>query len=96
MTATAKQRSTGSAGQAKRGADARDWSWAEAARPPVLLVHGDADEVLPVAALPRAAAGLRAAGVAVEAHVRPGLGHGIDAEGLALASAFLARAIEAE
>ena len=30
MTATAKQRSTGSAGQAKRGADARDWSWAEA------------------------------------------------------------------
>ncbi len=63
------------------------------ARPPVLLVHGDADEVLPVAALPRAAASLRAAGITVEAHVRPGLGHGIDAEGLALASAFLARAI---
>ena len=62
------------------------------ARPPVLLVHGDADEVVPARALSHAEAGLRAIGVRVEAHMRPGLGHGIDPEGLALACDFLHRA----
>ena len=58
-------------------------------RPPVLLVHGDADEVVPVRALAHAAAGLKAAGVAVEELLRPGLGHGIDEEGLTRGGAFL-------
>lgn len=60
-------------------------------RPPVLLVHGDADEVVPVRNLPAAAAALTAAGVGVETVRRPGLGHGIDAEGIARGAAFLAR-----
>ncbi len=58
-------------------------------RPPVLLVHGADDELVPIAALDEAAAGLTAAGIEVESHRRPGLGHGIDAEGLALATRFL-------
>ena len=62
-----------------------------AARPPVLLVHGDRDEVIPVEALAETAGALAGAGLAVEWHVRPGLGHGIDGEALALGGAFLAR-----
>lgn len=58
-------------------------------RPPMLLVHGDADQVVPPAALPLAVAGLRAAGVPVEEIVRPGLGHGIDEEGLRRGGLFL-------
>jgi len=65
------------------------------ARPPVLLVHGDADEVVPFGALASAEAALRAAGVPVEAHARPGLGHGIDQPGLELAARFLLRAFGA-
>lgn len=60
-------------------------------RPPVLLVHGDADQMLPVAALPEAVTGLEAAGVAVESHVRPGLGHGIDEACIRLALRFLVK-----
>ncbi len=62
-------------------------------RPPVLLVHGDQDPIVPVQALPAAAAALKAQGVSVETHVRPGLGHGIDADGLALGRRFLERAL---
>ena len=65
-------------------------------RPPVLLVHGEADEVIPAQALPAADQGLRAAGVTVSAHRRPGLGHGIDEQGIALAQAALAKAFAPE
>ena len=41
--------------------------------------------------LPEAVAALEAAGVPVEGHVRPGLGHGIDEEGLRLGLDFLKR-----
>jgi phospholipase/carboxylesterase len=65
------------------------------ARPPVLLVHGDADPVVPVEALPAAVAALKAGGFAVEWARRPGLGHGIDAEGLHLGGQFLSRVLAA-
>ncbi len=58
-------------------------------RPPVLLVHGDADPVIPIQALPAAVKGLKAAGVQVDSHVRPGLGHGIDDDGVRLGVAFV-------
>ncbi|MBT3238855.1 MAG: phospholipase [Rhodospirillaceae bacterium] len=64
-----------------------------ASRPPVLLTHGDADPVLPVAALPDAVAGLEAAGVTVEHHIRPGLPHGIDEECIRLGQEFLKRVL---
>ena len=61
-------------------------------KPPFLLIHGDADQVVPVQALQAAAAGLQAAGLPVQWSVRPGLPHGIDPEGIAAGSAFLAKA----
>ena len=59
-------------------------------RPPVLLVHGDADEIVPVSALHDAVAGLSAAGIGVIWHVCPGMGHQIDGTGLEMGGAFLA------
>lgn len=50
-------------------------------RPPVLLVHGEVDDIVPVQATYLAEAALRAAGVPVEALYRPGLAHGIDRAG---------------
>jgi phospholipase/carboxylesterase len=61
-------------------------------RPPVLLCHGEIDDLVPLPALHLAAGGLAAAGVAVDWHVSPGLGHGIDPDGLELAGRFLAEA----
>ncbi|HWK43545.1 MAG TPA: dienelactone hydrolase family protein [Stellaceae bacterium] len=60
------------------------------ARPPILLVHGDADAVLSVDFLDAATGALKAEGFAVTAVRRPGLGHGIDQAGLAEAARFLA------
>ncbi|MEQ8389028.1 MAG: alpha/beta fold hydrolase [Alphaproteobacteria bacterium] len=61
----------------------------DVAHPPVLLVHGAADTVVPAHALDMTRESLWAAGVDVTAHLRPGLGHGIDPEALALARDFL-------
>ena len=60
-----------------------------ASRPPVLLVHGDQDEVVSPEALPAATAALQGLGVKVAQDLRPGLGHGIDEAGVALAASFL-------
>ena len=60
-------------------------------RPPVLLVHGDQDQLIPVQALMHAAQGLAALEIPVEWHVSPGVGHGIDQEGLRQGGEFLAR-----
>jgi len=62
------------------------------APPPILLLHGTDDQVIPDAALFAAAVALGAAGAAVQWHRTPGLGHGIDAEGMVLAGRFLADA----
>lgn len=61
------------------------------ARPPVLLVHGDSDDLIPVQALFHAAQGLSALEIPVEFHVSAGIGHGIDQEGLRQGGEFLAR-----
>lgn len=61
-------------------------------RPPVLLVHGDQDEVIPVDALFAAAEGLAAADIPTEWHLSFGVGHGIDPEGLRHGGAFIASA----
>jgi phospholipase/carboxylesterase len=60
-------------------------------RPPVFLIHGDADELIPVQALFHAAQGLAALDVPVEWHISAGIGHGIDQEGLRQGGEFLAR-----
>lgn len=59
-------------------------------RPPVLLVHGDQDDVVPVQSLPAAAEALQQAGWReVYAHIQKGTGHGIAPDGLNVALAFL-------
>jgi phospholipase/carboxylesterase len=61
------------------------------ARPPVLLIHGDRDDLIPPEALFQATQTLAALEVPVEWHLSPGVGHGIDAEGLRHGGEFLAR-----
>ncbi len=60
-------------------------------RPPVLLVHGDQDDLIQPQALFQATQGLSAIGVPVEWHLSAGVGHGIDGEGLRHGGEFLAR-----
>lgn len=61
------------------------------ARPPVLLIHGDSDDLIPPQALFLATNGLAALGVPVEWHLSAGIGHGIDQEGLRQGGEFLAK-----
>lgn len=57
---------------------------------PVLLVHGDQDDVVPVQSLPEAAEGLQNAGFKeVFAHIQKGTAHGIAQDGLSVSLAFL-------
>jgi len=58
-------------------------------KPPVLLAHGTADEVVPYDSLAAAEKGLTAAGIEVETLSCPGIGHGIDENGLVRGAEFL-------
>ena len=58
--------------------------------PPVQLVHGSADQVVPYALMREAAQILKPLGVVVDSVERPGLGHGIDPDGLMASILFLA------
>ena len=63
------------------------------ARPPILMIHGEADDLIPVAALHTGREALAEAGLLVEWHVREGLGHGIDPEGQFMAGHFIAQVL---
>lgn len=58
-------------------------------KPPVLLLHGNADQIVPFSDLQKATDALLAAGFTTYAHVMEGGGHGISPEGLGLALSFL-------
>jgi phospholipase/carboxylesterase len=60
-------------------------------RPPILLVHGDRDELIPPQALFLSSQYLAALEIATEWHIAAGLGHGIDQEGLRHGIEFLIR-----
>jgi phospholipase/carboxylesterase len=62
-------------------------------RPPILLIHGDADPMIPLAGLFQAKEALTRQGFSVESHVSPGLGHSIDEAGLDLGGRFLERVL---
>ena len=62
----------------------------EWAKPPVALIHGDRDGVVPVQLSIDADAALRAKGVESMLHISPGTAHGIARDGLAFAGQFLA------
>ena len=60
-----------------------------ASKPPILLIHGDSDEVVPVAARHKTVAALAAAEIPARWHICEGLGHGIDQPGLDTGGKFL-------
>lgn len=63
-------------------------------RPPVCLIHGKDDDVLPLAMMEEALQVLRDNDIPVEATVLPNLGHGVNQQGLDLGAAFLARVFQ--
>ncbi len=58
-------------------------------RPPVLLIHGDQDPVVPFDDMAKAGNALVAAGFETYGHVMQGTGHGIAPDGLGVALQFL-------
>lgn len=58
-------------------------------KPPILLVHGDKDMVVPSSDMPAAQKALAGAGFEVETHTSHGMGHGIAPDGLGKAVQFL-------
>lgn len=64
-------------------------------RPPVMLIHGTADEIVPFAAMGAATAALAAGGFPVRSLRRPALGHAIDPEGIDAGGRFLKAALNA-
>ena len=60
--------------------------------PPLLLTHGHFLPVNPPQAMFKAAFHPAAAGAGVQWHLAPGMGHGIDPEGLMIAGQFLNQA----
>ncbi len=88
-----KRRLAGILGYSGLLADPNALSGESVQKPPVLLIHGDQDELIPVQALFGAAQGLSAAEIPVEWHVSPGIPHGIGPDGLELGLAFLKRVL---
>jgi phospholipase/carboxylesterase len=58
-------------------------------KPPILLIHGDEDPVVPFDSMGIAGQALQNAGFTVYGHVMKGTGHGISPDGLSVALAFL-------
>jgi phospholipase/carboxylesterase len=69
--------------------DAENFAAAAKSRPPVLLVHGTDDPIVPFERMAQAASALDAAGIAVETLACPGLPHSIDEAGLQAGAEFL-------
>ena len=62
-------------------------------KPPILLVHGDRDEVIPLDAVFSSSNALGKAEIGCQFHLSIGVGHGIDGGGLHHGGLFLARAL---
>ena len=60
---------------------------------PIYLAHGSSDDVVPVDMFEEAHAFLQGAGYDVEGHITPGLGHGIDLDGVVKGRDFLKRVL---
>jgi phospholipase/carboxylesterase len=58
-------------------------------KPPVLLLHGDQDQMVPFEDMSLAGEALIRAGFETYGHVMKGTGHGIAPDGLSVAMAFL-------
>lgn len=62
-------------------------------KPPVFLIHGAMDNVIPFPALFEAVGALEAAGLHVEKHISQNAGHGITPDGMEKGGAFLSRVL---
>ena len=58
-------------------------------KPPVLLVHGDGDDIVPIESMREAGEALTGAGFETYGHVMRGTAHGIAPDGLSMALAFM-------
>jgi phospholipase/carboxylesterase len=63
-------------------------------KPPILLVHGDRDDVIPLPAMFAAGDALCAAGLSAQWHISYGVPHSIGPDGLELGGDFLAMALK--
>lgn len=63
-------------------------------KPPVLLVHGDQDPMVPFEDMGLAGQALQGAGFTVYGHVMKGTGHGIAPDGLSVALGFIKERLE--
>lgn len=64
-------------------------------KPPIMLIHGEMDDLVPFSSMAEAEQGLEAADFSVQTLACPGLGHGIDPNGLQHGGAFLKAAFSA-
>ena len=64
------------------------------ARPPVLLIHGDQDDMIPASTIFGSSSALGAADVTVQWHISHGIGHSIGPDGIAIAGKFLLDAFQ--
>ncbi len=62
--------------------------------PPICLIHGEEDPVVPFAAMEQARATLQATGINASTHAIPHLGHGIDPRGIDIGTRFLRDILE--
>lgn len=60
-------------------------------KPPIILIHGDQDDVVPPMSLPEAGDALQEAGFEVYGHVMKGTGHGIAPDGVGVALSFIGK-----
>jgi phospholipase/carboxylesterase len=60
-------------------------------KPPVMLIHGSADGIVPVSALHQAKRELERLGIDVRTHISQGLGHSVDPDGLRLGGEFIVK-----
>ncbi|MFC7049534.1 alpha/beta hydrolase [Emcibacter nanhaiensis] len=66
-----------------------DWQQDVTAKPPVMLIHGDMDDVLPIQMMYDAKEALKSVGINVETHISRGITHSIGPDGLQKALEFL-------
>ncbi|MEM9969596.1 MAG: dienelactone hydrolase family protein [Pseudomonadota bacterium] len=63
-------------------------------QPPIILIHGDADDVVPFQEMQLAGTALQGAGFTVYGHVMQGTAHGIAPDGLGAALGFLREVLD--
>ncbi|MCP5381368.1 MAG: alpha/beta hydrolase [Kordiimonadaceae bacterium] len=68
-----------------------NWKNEITSKPPVVLIHGDMDNVVPVEMMHQAFIALQNVGIQVDCHVSPGITHSIGPDGLQKALEFLSK-----